>query len=48
MTNEQMSMLRELVNAGGWNAVRRHPELWAAWQKHREADRRYVDRVVDR
>lgn len=48
MSKEQLKMLRELVDAGGWDAVRRHPELWAAWQKDREVARRYVDQVVDR
>ena len=48
MTSEQVARIKALVDAGGWDAVRANPELWAACQKDREAARRYVDQVVDR
>ena len=48
MTKQQADAIRRLVDADGWDAVRRNAELWAAWRKFRETDRRYVDQVVDR
>ena len=48
MTKQQADEVRKLVDAGGWDAVRKHPELWAVVQKERKDSRRYVDQVVDR
>ena len=43
MSREQAAEIRRLVDAGGWVAVRQHPDLWAVWQAQYVASQRYVD-----
>jgi hypothetical protein len=39
---------RQLVKIGGWDAVRKHPQLSKFWKKSLKASRDYVNAVVDR
>jgi hypothetical protein len=39
--------IRDLVDTGGWDAVRRDPEMSKVWAEHLKASKAYVDRVVD-
>lgn len=49
MTKELAGKVREAVDAGGWDAVRRDmPEAWAAIIQARKDSRQYVDQCVDR
>ena len=49
MTKELCRKVREAVDAGGWDAVRRDmPEAWAAIIQARKDSRQFVDQCVDR
>ena len=48
MTKELARKIREAVQAGGWDAVRRDmPHAWAAIVEARKNDRQYIDQCVD-
>jgi len=40
--------IRQLVKIGGWDAVRKHPELSKVWEKSLKESRDYVNAVIDR
>jgi hypothetical protein len=48
MTKAQADEIRRIIDTLGWDGVRRHRELWAAWIASLEADRRYIDQTIDR
>jgi len=47
LTREQAAEIRLVVDAEGWDGVRRRPGLWAAWQKSRAKDRQHLDSVME-
>ena len=46
MKAEQVKQIRDLVDKGGWAAVRRHPELSKVWAAAL-ADQRRVEAEAD-
>jgi hypothetical protein len=48
MTIEQSNKIKNLVDVGGWDLVRKDKALWAAWLKDVEDRRNYVNTVIDR
>lgn len=47
MTKEQTNQVRALVDTGGWDAVRKDPELSKVWADHLKESKEYADKVVD-
>jgi hypothetical protein len=47
MTTLQAGQIRQLVDAGGWAAVRNHTELGPIWEAAVMAAAEYTNRVVD-
>jgi len=43
-TNEQ---IKKLVDEGGWDKVRAHPEFGPMWKRIQDESKKYVNAVVD-
>lgn len=43
VTQAQIQQIKALVDRGGWNAVRQHPELSRVWAKSVQESRKWVN-----
>jgi hypothetical protein len=48
MTTQQANEIRELVDKGGWDAVRKHPTLSKIWAKHLRDCQSYTSSTIDK